>query len=404
MALAFDSEGPGRLRPPPGKRPCARPLAVSNRRTPGRLGSELSRPTAVWPFAISLLYVGDRVDVHVCGSLDTATAPLLRSVLGRLADDGHVRLRLDLARLDIMDAAGARVIAFVAARLRGLDAWLTVRGATSQVRHALRLGGWDTLIDFEAGEGSDPRAAAFSGDGAATRFGVSPSVFDLWPAERPGAIDAALRLVTSLAHATVAGADGVSVSLRRNGVLVTVAASDDRIAQMDQDQYATGEGPCLTAAADDCIVEVPSLGDEVRWPSFTPRARRLGIASILSSPIHSPTGPLGALNMYSKTEAAFGTHQRAISLLFAEQASGILTQGDDGEQTSVTGSRLQDALVARTAIAHAEGVLMARTGQNADEASATMRGLARRTGRDVREVADEVLAAIGNHDVGGAHG
>ena len=36
----------------------------------------------------------------------------------------------------------------------------------------------------------------------------------------------------------VSGADGVSVSLLRNGVLSTVAASDQTIMAMDADQYA----------------------------------------------------------------------------------------------------------------------------------------------------------------------
>jgi hypothetical protein len=42
----------------------------------------------------------------------------------------------------------------------------------------------------------------------------------------PDVIDGALRLVVELARSTIAAADGVSVSLMRQGVLSTVAASD----------------------------------------------------------------------------------------------------------------------------------------------------------------------------------
>jgi hypothetical protein len=62
-------------------------------------------------------------------------------------------------------------------------------------------------------------------------------------------IDGALGLVVELTLSCIGGADGVSVSLLRHGVLSTVAASDQTIMAMDADQYATGEGPvcgCLT--------------------------------------------------------------------------------------------------------------------------------------------------------------
>jgi len=75
-------------------------------------------------------------------------------------------------------------------------------------------------------------------------------------------VDAALRLVTALTRVTIGGADGVSVSLTRHGQLTTVAASDETIAQMDRDQYATGEGPCLAAASEGHWFHVESLADE----------------------------------------------------------------------------------------------------------------------------------------------
>src|SRR5580658_4564019 len=60
-------------------------------------------------------------------------------------------------------------------------------------------------------------------------------------------VDGALRLVVELAQISVSGADGVSVSLLRHGELLTVAATDDTIMEMDTEQYATGEGPCVDA-------------------------------------------------------------------------------------------------------------------------------------------------------------
>lgn len=364
-------------------------------RTPRASGGEVTKPASVWPFALSSLYVGDRVDVRVGGALDTATAPLLRSVLANLADDGHFLVTLDLSEVDVMDAAGARAVAYMAARLRGLDARLTIRGASAQVRDTLRLGALDSLIDFQVADHGPHRAVETDPPSRAVSVAATLFLKQVGVRARPFAVvDAALRLVTSLAHATVDGADGVSVSLHRRGALVTVAASDDRIAQMDRDQYATGQGPCLSAAAEGRTIEVRSLDAESRWPDFVPLARRGGIASILSSPLASPAGPVGALNMYSKSEGAFGSHQRGLATLFAEQASGILAEAGDDDLGDDLAQRLHDALLARSTIAQAQGILMAREGVSAEEAYADLRQSARSTERSVREEAEDTIAAL----------
>jgi len=89
----------------------------------------------------------------------------------------------------------------------------------------------------------------------------------------PDVVDGVLRLVVALARASVGGADGVSVSLRRHGRLATVAASDQTISDMDASQYATGEGPCVDASVNGRWFHAESLDSETRWPAFTPRLK-----------------------------------------------------------------------------------------------------------------------------------
>ena len=137
-------------------------------------------------------------------------------------------------------------------------------------------------------------------------------------------VDAALRLVVALARATVGGADGVSVSLRRHGRLATVAASNQTISDMDANQYATGEGPCVDASETGHWSHAESLGTEARWPAFTPRALALGINAILSSPLLRKDRPVGALNIYSRTGSAFSVKDRELAAVFASEASVML--------------------------------------------------------------------------------
>ena len=104
-------------------------------------------------------------------------------------------------------------------------------------------------------------------------------------------LDAALKLVVTMAQAVVIGADGVSITLPRNGRFGTVAASNDVVLEMDHDQYDTGEGPCLDAAIQGERFHIDALGEESRWPAFVPRARARGIESILSTPLVAGGGP-----------------------------------------------------------------------------------------------------------------
>lgn len=206
-------------------------------------------------------------------------------------------------------------------------------------------------------------------------------------------LDAALRLVVALARVTVAGADGVSVSLSRNGNLATVAASDETILGMDEDQYATGEGPCVSAAIEGLWFHVESLDDEARWPAFIPRARDRGINSILSTPLLTQTRPVGALNIYSRHAGAFAAPELELSSLFARQASELLVSAAVDISVEDLSRQLQEALRGRDVIAQARGVLMERHGVSPDAAYATLRRSSRETNTPLRRLAEDVMAS-----------
>ncbi len=206
-------------------------------------------------------------------------------------------------------------------------------------------------------------------------------------------VDGALRLVVALAAATVGGADGVSVSLERRGELMTVASSDETILQMDHDQYATGQGPCVAAARDGRWFHVESLDEESRWPDFIPRAIEGGIHSILSTPLVAEAHPVGALNIYSNTNRAFGKTEQELAALFATQASGILENAGAHVPDEHVAAQLADALRSREAIAQAQGVLMERDRLSPEEASAQLRRTARETNITVRRLAEDTVAS-----------
>ena len=208
-------------------------------------------------------------------------------------------------------------------------------------------------------------------------------------------VDAALLLVAKLARATIGAADGVSVSLRRQGHIATVAASDDTIIEMDRHQYDTGEGPCLSAAAEGTPFHIASLEDEsLRWPVFTPQALAQGIDSILSNPLIAESGPVGALNMYSRTRRAFAPPDQELAALFARHASEIANHAAVDVSADQSAVRLQEALQTRALIAQAQGVLIGPDKMPADEAYNLIRQFSRDHEVLLSERARQIVAEV----------
>jgi anti-anti-sigma factor len=346
------------------------------------------------PFAVSVTFGGTRVVVGVRGEVDLVSAPVLGAILASVVQQGNRTVVLDLAELDFMDGAGIHVIASAAARLQPLGGMLVVRSPSFIVHRLLDISGVTPNVRIEeievlshlGPEQTVDAAVAASRSDTLTHLRKVTAI----PAD-DDVVDGALRLVVALARATVGGADGVSVSLRRHGHLATVAASDQIISEMDAGQYATGEGPCVDASVHGRWFHVESLDTETRWPDFTPRARALGINAILSTPLLARNEPVGALNIYSRTTAAFATKDQELASVFAAEASTILTDaGLDVTDDELT-ARLQEALRTRQLIAQAQGVVMERSGISEEAAFTALRHASQSSDLPLRYEAEQVL-------------
>jgi anti-anti-sigma factor len=326
-------------------------------------------------FGIVVSFDSDHATVAVRGDVDLLTASTLHAAIGSLVDQGHLDIILDLASVTFMDASGLRVIVDISTRLSWSGHTLILRSASPMTRRILDITKVGELVRLEGPVSHDAHGTVVY-----ARSQASNEV-----------IDASLRRVTELVGATIPGADGVSITLERAGRLMTVGASNDTVLRMDGHQYETGEGPCLSATADGQGFHIESLAEETRWPDFVPLAIEQGIASILSTPLITAERSVGALNIYSNSERAFGTHEQELAGRFASQASGILT--DFGVLDDLVVTRLADALAARQTIARAQGVLMARGNITADMAAAAIHRSARADGVLVARRAAAIVAS-----------
>jgi anti-anti-sigma factor len=357
-------------------------------------------------FEAAVDFVGEQVVLNLRGVLDDQGVPGLAALFESMITSGHRVIIVDLDRLESMTPAGLAVIAGASQRMTGRAGRFIVRSPSLAVRQLLDSSGLVGLArthssDLVGGRPASEQAPDHDHAGAdpAGRppLGPDPLVHGLHDATSlpttDDVVDGSLRLMVALARATVGGADGVSVSLRRHGRLSTVAASDQTVLEMDAQQYATGEGPCVDASVEGRWFHVESLDTETRWPTFVPQARALGINAILSSPLLASTVPVGSINIYSRTASAFDAEDQRLATVFATEASAVLTDAGLDLSDEERSARFQDALLTREVIAQAQGVLMERDGIGEDEAYTLLRIHSQRTGQPLHRRAQDVTAS-----------
>ncbi|NUT50924.1 MAG: GAF and ANTAR domain-containing protein [Saccharothrix sp.] len=163
----------------------------------------------------------------------------------------------------------------------------------------------------------------------------------------------------------------------------TVAMTDDLPGRVDQVQYDTGEGPCLTALFQHRMVAVPDLAADGRWPAFSALASRMGVSSMLSFRLYVRDDDLGALNLYAPEVEAFGEESEHVGLLFASHAAVAMADAQQQEH-------LVEAVHTRDLIGQAKGILMERHKLTADQAFTLLVRASQRTNTKLRDLADQL--------------
>lgn len=190
-------------------------------------------------------------------------------------------------------------------------------------------------------------------------------------------------------HVTEAidGADGCAVSLSvEDGRIVTVGATDPQVDAADRFQNELGEGPCLESFRETEVIHVEDLRTDGRWRRWAePVSEELGFRSILSGHLTTRERRVGALNVYARRAGAFSERDVAQISFFAAHAAAAIAATRHVEQ-------LSRALVSRTRIGQAEGILMERHGLSEDEAFALLTRWSQQRNEKLRDVAESVVA------------
>lgn len=193
-----------------------------------------------------------------------------------------------------------------------------------------------------------------------------------------------VKILEYAVHATACDDAGIMLLYGR-GRVETPASTDSRVAKADQLQTELNEGPCLDAMWRRDFFIVHDTAADPRWPEWGPRVAALGLRSILSIRLATSEETLGALNLYSRQEAAFDEDDVDVADIFARHASVALASAREQDG-------LRQAIGARHLIGQAQGILMERYGLDADRAFDVLRRYSRNNNVKLKVVADRIIA------------
>ena len=179
----------------------------------------------------------------------------------------------------------------------------------------------------------------------------------------------------------------------RNGVLHVMAATSERLRQLEVLQLQRAEGPCLDCFRNRTPVSVADLGAErQRWPQFVPAALAAGVASVHAVPMRLRNTGLGALGLFGAETGTLNADDLALGQALADVASVALVQEKAAADRTVVNEQLQTALSSRIILEQAKGVLAQSGDLDMAEAFTVLRSYARARNMRLSDIAHAVVA------------
>ena len=205
-------------------------------------------------------------------------------------------------------------------------------------------------------------------------------------------LDGVAQRMCLLAVDAVDGAERCSISHKTGDKIVTIGATDDAATRIDQLQYETKEGPCLSSIEDFEMFSIPVMEEDDTWPAFSKRAAaETKTQSMLSFVLNRSRGQVGALNMSATKRDAFGEDDFVIGALFAAQAAVVLTYVITHGSDRLELEQLAAALASRDVIGKAVGITMASQKVDSERAFEILVRISQTTNEKLRDIAGKLV-------------
>jgi GAF domain-containing protein len=200
--------------------------------------------------------------------------------------------------------------------------------------------------------------------------------------------------IALIATEAVPGCDMASITVLRHGKPTTPAFTAKTALLLDETQYRLGDGPCLAAIRHRGAEHVSTTSDE-RWPAFLSAAADHGVLATFSVPLGNEEAVMGALNMYSETQAQYDPAARDIGCSFADQLGVATATATLYAESYELSRQLQQAMESRAVIEQAKGILMAAQRCGPDAAFQILVRASQNQNRKLRAIAAEIVDRYG---------
>ncbi|MFH9061046.1 ANTAR domain-containing protein [Streptomyces coeruleorubidus] len=217
---------------------------------------------------------------------------------------------------------------------------------------------------------------------------------------RSSGLDTLLRDLTDRAVQEVPGAAACSITVSRGGRLLTLAGSDGLPSGLDQRQYENGSGPCVDAAETGAEQYAPDLAAESRWPAYTRYALSAGVHCVLAVPIAVEGETGAAINLYG-VRAGTLDQGRDAARAFAARAGDAINVALRIERRRQSVADVRTALLSRSVIDQAIGILMAQERINARDALERLRRASQHRNVKLRDLCGQLVAKVSGPASGG---
>ena len=189
----------------------------------------------------------------------------------------------------------------------------------------------------------------------------------------------------------VSGAGVTLMSGRNSG---PVCSSSELVGQLEDLQFALGEGPCHDAFTTGLSVSEPDLETCLAstWPHFTRRAFDLGARAVFAVPLRLDTDPIGVLTLYQDTIGPLSEEQIADSVVVATVLAHTIASIQATSTPPLLASELSDANAHRAEVHQASGMTAVQLQIDVSAALVRIRAHAYATDQSVAFVAQEIVA------------
>jgi hypothetical protein len=187
---------------------------------------------------------------------------------------------------------------------------------------------------------------------------------------------------------------GAGLTLMSDHHSLPVSASDPLAGELDELQFALGEGPSPDAYTCGAPVAEPDLerARGARWPTFTPPALQIGARGVFAFPLTAGDRHIGVLTLYRDTAGHLTDEQTADSIVVADLLALAMLDRQSRGSADTLADDISGSNLHRAEVHQASGMIAVQLGIDVSEALLRIRAHAYATDETVATVAVEIVA------------